>query len=127
MKKLTVILFACLVFCSIIYAEENTNTEQNKPNEKSSILVKKMEPVAKGPRMPGRAVLNCEYGDNYITIDLPDWSETADVTISDNDTPVWFCSITQADNTATLPALSGEYTVECQLDDESVYTGTLVF
>lgn len=77
--------------------------------------------------MPGRAVLNCEYGDNYITIDLPDWSETADVTISDNDTPVWFCSVTQADNTATLPALSGEYTVECQLDDESVYTGTLVF
>lgn len=117
--------FLLAVICSFA---QNDDKEPQKPKEKKVIVLTKGHPVSQtGPRMPGRAVLNCEYGEGYISIQLPDWAESAEVTVSENEMPVWFCTMTPQDNTAGLPALNGEYTITCELDDQSTYVGTLVF
>lgn len=127
MTKTSFTFLLCILYACLAYAQDNTKPEQHR-NNKTSILAKKQETSTSGkPRMPGRAVLNCEYGEGYISIQLPDWAESAEVTVSENEMPVWFCTMTPQDNTAGLPALNGEYTITCELDDQSTYVGTLVF
>lgn len=125
MQKTTILLLLSMLPFVCCFADEKNDGQQNRPAK--IVLNRERTPIASGPRMPGRAVLNCEYGEGYIYIQLPDWAESAEVTVSENEMPVWFCTMTPQDNTAELPALNGEYTITCELDDQSTYVGILVF
>lgn len=78
------------------------------------------------PSMPSRQRISCTYSRGHIELDF-NCSEYLDVTISNEDIPVWSGTITQDEPSADIPVLYGEPTIMCITDEGRIFTGYLDF
>ncbi len=78
------------------------------------------------PSMPSRQRIICTYSRGHIDLGF-NYSEYLDVTISENEIPVWSGTVTQDEPSAAIPYLYGEHTITCITDGGQVFTGHLDF
>lgn len=120
LKNIIAIVAVCLTTFMIqslrLQAEETKQTailtEQNKNHQK--------------PSMPSRQRIICTYSRGNIELGF-NYSEYLDVTISNEDIPVWSGTVTQDEPSADIPVLYGEHTITCITDGGHIFTGYLSF
>lgn len=126
MKPL-VSIFISLVICMTtslaITASENNST----PIADKQAVLKHQTPTSNRPMKPSSRSLVCIYTQGYLEIEMPINTEYLDVTISDDNIPVWSGTVTQDEPSADIPVLYGEHTITCITDGGHIFTGYLSF
>lgn len=79
------------------------------------------------PRTPIVDFIYCEYSSGYIELDLQLFSAAVEVSIYNNDMPIWYGILNAEDNSAEIPVLYGSYTIICTTNDGKEYSGVLYF
>lgn len=106
-----------------VAASENNSTPKA---DKQSVL-KPQNPTSNRPMKPSSRSLVCIYTQGYLKIEMPINTEYLDVTISENEIPVWSGTVTQDEPSADIPVLYGEHTITCITDDGHIFIGYLSF
>lgn len=114
-----------LLFITLILSLPLTiYTRAEDARSKSTVLTQHRK--THRPEIPSRQRIVCTYSNSYIEFDFS-FSEYLDVTISKDEIPVWYGTITQDEPSADIPVLYGEYTITCITDGGHIFSGYLNF
>lgn len=121
MQRLRFILLILSIFVTLPHS---INIRGEEVGSKSTVLTQHRK--TNRPEMPSRERIICTYVQGHIEFDFNN-SEYLDVTISKDDIPIWYGTITQDEPSADIPVLYGEYTITCITDGGHIFTGYLNF
>lgn len=121
MQRLRFILLILSIFVTLLHS---INIRGEEVGSKSTVLTQHRK--TNRPEMPSRERIICTYVQGHIEFDFNN-SEYLDVTISKDDIPVWYGTITQDEPSADIPVLYGEHTITCITDGGQIFTGYLNF
>ncbi len=116
--KILSLLFACAIFSSSIFADDNQET-----TSKTTILTQSTPEFKDIPRMPSGDYIICHYSEGYINIEIPENVESVDVVIKNNNIPIWNGMLTYDNNATEIPTLVGVYEIICITNDGTTYSG----
>lgn len=92
----------------------------------SKTILLKREHTTNRPESPSRQFITCVYTQGYLEFSF-NYSEYLDVTISNDEIPVWSGTVTQDSPSADIPILYGEHTITCITDGGHIFSGYLNF
>lgn len=120
LRNIIVIVTVCLTV--VLLQSPRLQAEEAK----QTTILTGQERHQQRPSMPSRQRISCTYSRGHIEFDF-NYSEYLDVTISKDEIPVWYGTITQDEPSADIPVLYGEYTITCITDGGQIFTGYLNF
>ena len=123
LKNIIATITLCLMSYSISFAAE----DKTPSNTNTSILVKIEKSPSNGPRMLVSPYIECIYGLGYLEVSCPPDIEQIEVYIGNECSPIWVGILTQDENWAEIPLISGDYTITCKINDYLIYRGTISF
>lgn len=125
MRKVKIILIAIVTVLTGIAAFADSHKDERPPMlGKTVILHQKV--LSKRPNAPSRNVMECIYGDGFITCDFPEDVHSISIQLY-NDCEEYSFIISRDNATMLIPPLNGEYCIECHSDNGSIFVGSLYF
>lgn len=124
MKRITTILFITFLFnVSAIHADSEDLKLDNP--QKTELLMPKQP--KKRPQIPAKYRLNCYYSIGHLSFAMPRHIHYMQVSIGDEESPVFSCVVFAENPEINIPNLEGEYDITCQTDGNQIFTGKLNF
>lgn len=125
MRKVRIIILVIVAVLSGIVAFADSQKGGRPPMlGKTVILHQKV--LSKRPNAPSRNVMECMYGDGFITCEFSEEVHSISIRLY-NDCEEYSAIISQDNATMVIPPLSGEYNIECHSDNGRVFVGFLNF
>lgn len=126
MKQTLIISFIMLLMISVA-APRSLAEDSSANTSTNTATLRHQSPTTIRPEKPFRYTIECLYGKGHIKLLFPDYIEYLDVTIINEDIPVWSGTVTQDEPYADIPYLYGEHTITCITDGGHIFTGYLNF
>lgn len=127
MKQLHIFSFIMLLMMILAAAPSSIAEDSSGNTSTNTSTLRYQRPTTNRPEKPFRYTIECQYGKGHIELLFPAYIEYLDVTISKDEIPIWYGTITQDEPSADIPVLYGEYTITCITDGGHIFTGYLNF
>lgn len=125
MRKVRIIILVIVTVLSGIVAFADSHNGERPPMlGKTVILHQKV--LSKRPNAPSRNVMECIYGDGFITCIFPEEVPSISIRLY-SESEEYFAVISQDNPTMYIPSLSGVYCIECDADNGFIFAGYICF
>lgn len=120
MKEIIIVTLSSILINTLAVA----NMDNSSTSTGGFISLTKRNGTNKRPNAPSRDFLECNYGEGFLVVVVPDGVSYITVRIYDDRDE--YCGFVTSDAPIVeLPMLTGEYYVECTTDDGRVFCGII--
>lgn len=116
-----------LIFAVLLICISGTSAQQQSHESALKVVTLHKKPLSKRPNAPSRNSIVCSYSKGYIELIFPENIDQVYIQLKQSDDILWHGFLSSLTPFSIIPDLSGEFMLECEDTDGSIYIGELFF